>query len=106
MVNVIRQRFLCVLILMRGLLSFLFATLILSVTSVVGFVFHVLSASVPTTEILHLNSLSVFLVAELCPCLLGMFLLNVLLVFFTIEVSISIVKPCPCVPNSALNFVY
>lgn len=26
--------------------------------------------------------------------------------FFTIEVGISIVKPCPGVPNSTLNFVY
>lgn len=37
--------------------SFIFATLvILSVTTVVGFVFHVLSVSVPTTAILHFNS--------------------------------------------------
>lgn len=49
-------------------------------------------------------SLSVFLKPELCPFLLSVSLLNVLLCSFTLEVGISIVKPCPCVPNSTVNF--
>lgn len=87
-------------------LPLLFATLvILSVTSVVVFVFCVLGASVHTMQILHFNYFSVCIfdsrTMSLPSC---MSLLNVLLFSFTLEVGLSIVRPCPHVPNSTLQF--
>lgn len=78
----------------------MFATLVIfSVTSVVGFVFmsSVLLSPLLKSSI-SILSLSIFLIAELCPFLLGMSLLNVLL-----EIGISTVKPCARVPNSPLS---